>query len=179
MGPPKPREPARIVDLEQLELFFRGDVVLMLTELHKAGLPLVVFETRRSVERQRWLFAEGVTKALSKGPHVYGLAIDIVLDAQHAYWADKPTRPTRVGRSGAPWDTGVEIVERKPTVVRPDVAHVVTELGAAAKRRGLEWGGDITIPSWVGRRDDPFGWDPFHVQRQHWQGHESVKRSKS
>lgn len=181
----KPAQPARNSSLDALEPMFLVTVRAFLEDCMAEDLPLWVFETRRSLDRQAWMRAAGVSRASGlDGPHPWGLAIDIVLDPKHASWPKRGGPPVRVGDSGAAWDTGVEVravaraqpsdplVMRPQTsscvVVRQGVHDVVARLGALAELRGLEWGGRNS-GAWASHRPgDPFGFDAFHFQRRGW-----------
>lgn len=80
-------------DLSLLHPDLRSDIELLLERCHMGGLPLYVFEGRRSFKRQAFLYDKGrkykgdaiVTNAgdgLSF--HNYGLAVDLVFDADTA-----------------------------------------------------------------------------------------------
>lgn len=166
---PPPTEPRRIFELSELEAYFHEDVARVLTDVAAAELPFVVFETRRSLARQSWLFDHGVTKAHgASGPHPYGLAVDLVLDPLHPSWPARGGRPVTRPGIGAAWDTGIEVVLGSCAVLRPHVVAVWQQLGAIATAHGLEWGG-ANAGAWASnRRGDLFGWDVSHFQRHHW-----------
>lgn len=179
------KEPQRISSLEELEPQFRGDVRALIADLAHEDLPISVFETRRSLARQDWLAAKGVSRATGpSGPHPYGLAIDIVLDPDHPSWPARGGAPIRVGGAGAPWDTGIELraLEQRDEgtqvvktvhvcqVIRPHVLEVVMRLGQLAEEHGLQWGGRNEGLWASSRKGDLLGWDPFHFQRRHWRG---------
>ncbi len=173
------KQPKRVTDLAELEPAFEADVRALLADLAAARLPVKVFETRRSLERQRWLHGQGVSKATgTQGPHVHGLAVDIVLDIESPLWAERGCMPVVVGESGAAWDTGIEVLpvsnadgtasERRAVLLRPGVALVVSTMGAMALARGLDWGG-VNSGAWRSSKPgDLFGWDPAHIQRRRW-----------
>ncbi len=69
---------AAIRDLALLEPATRAAVAAILADSLAAGLPLMVFETYRSQERQSMLFDQGATQLQEVGVHHYGLACDIV-----------------------------------------------------------------------------------------------------
>lgn len=66
--------------LDMLEPVTRAAVQAILAESAAAGMPLMVFETYRSTERQGALFAQGATQLRTVGVHHYGLAADLVKD---------------------------------------------------------------------------------------------------
>lgn len=68
----------RVADLALLEPNMRRKVEAILKDAKGNGLDLMVFETYRSKERQKQLFAQGVTKLKNVGVHHYGLACDLV-----------------------------------------------------------------------------------------------------
>jgi peptidoglycan LD-endopeptidase CwlK len=81
---------ARLADLDLLEREFRGRLAWLLVALRAEGVPLEVFETARSPERQAELYARGrdpdavdygrtVTRAMPwQSAHQFGLAADLV-----------------------------------------------------------------------------------------------------
>ena len=163
------KQPKRIIDVDALEPSFATQVRALLQTLKEEGLPVEVFETRRSLERQAWLHGEGVSRAAGVGgPHVHGLAVDIVLDVEHHYWGMHGCMPVVVGDAGAPWDTGVELRNGRCVLVRAGVAEVVATLGAVATSMGFEWGGTNAGPWRSSRPGDLFGWDHCHFQRARW-----------
>lgn len=77
-------------DLELLHPKLREDIELLLEKAHMGGLQLFVFEGRRSFARQKYLYERGrkdkgkaiVTNAADGlSFHNYGLAVDLVFDA--------------------------------------------------------------------------------------------------
>jgi hypothetical protein len=72
----------RVSDLNLLEPVTRARVEAIITAARHAGIPLLVWETFRSKERQAALYAQGVTKLQTVGVHHYGLAADLVRDVQ-------------------------------------------------------------------------------------------------
>lgn len=65
----------RIDDLALLEPVTRQAVQAILAQ---STIPLMVFETYRSQQRQQFLWSQGATKLKTVGVHHYGLACDIV-----------------------------------------------------------------------------------------------------
>lgn len=89
MLPKPPAEPKRISDLSVLAPRFKAAVDLILADVKGKGFNVMVFESLRTNERQKFLYGFGreyddgrgpVTKAATaeKGWHLYGLAVDIV-----------------------------------------------------------------------------------------------------
>lgn len=70
--------PDRISDLDLLEPTTRQLVEKIITAAAQMGMPVMVFETYRSQERQQLLFGNGASKLRTVGVHHYGLACDIV-----------------------------------------------------------------------------------------------------
>ena len=141
---------------------FKSRVQGLDAKLKEMGLPLKLFESRRSFKRQAELFNKGrkfedglilvehpaqiVTKARAgESAHNWGLAADFVLDVDHEYWAKWLDRPEN------PWDSGVGIKPPKPNVI--GVWHKFGELAAWCD---LEWGG-----SWKFK-------DLPHVELKNW-----------
>jgi len=68
----------RCTDLMLLEPVTRAAVQAVIADATSAGLPVVVFETYRSQDRQQAMFNSGASKLKTVGVHHYGLACDIV-----------------------------------------------------------------------------------------------------
>jgi len=69
---------ARIADLALLEPVTRQAVQNIVRDAAALNLPVMVFETYRSQERQALLFAQHATQLQKVGVHHYGLACDLV-----------------------------------------------------------------------------------------------------
>lgn len=67
----------RISTLDLVEPVTRAAVIELVSDSAAAGIPLLVFETFRSLPRQELLFAQGATKLKQVGVHHYGLAVDL------------------------------------------------------------------------------------------------------
>jgi hypothetical protein len=170
---PRSSAPPVISNLGELHPPFLDVVQQLLAMAASDNLPVRVFETRRSLVRQEWLFKNGFSRAAgANGPHPWGLAVDIILEPKHDYWSAQGVkadgRPQKAGGGGAEWDTGVELRGSSCVVVRPAVVEVCRRLGAMAELHGLTWGGRNEGP-WSSRRPgDLFGWDPYHFQMKGW-----------
>jgi hypothetical protein len=132
-------------DLDSLADPFKTKAYLLVEGIQKAGLPFVVFETRRSFSRTRELYMKGralkggnivitePTKVVSRAepgssPHNWGQALDCILDLASDWW-DEDERPT------GHWDTGGH--------KRPTVALAWQRYGKLVRSLGLTWGGDF------------------------------------
>jgi len=73
--------PRRVDSLDLLEPVTRKLVEAIVADAMANGLKLMVFETYRSQDRQAALFAQGATKLKTVGVHHYGLACDLVKEA--------------------------------------------------------------------------------------------------
>lgn len=141
--------------LDDLEDPFRGKALLLQERLERDGLPMRLFEARRTFTRQRDLYAVGrqrdskgvwrvvgatSTKALpGQSAHNWGFAVDFVLDPLHSWWGSQ--------RPSGPWDTG------SPTRPLPGLAW--EKYGRLVRECGLVWGGD-------------WGWDKPHAELKEW-----------
>lgn len=74
------RDTAPVSALELLEPVTRAKVIQLLEDANAISIPLIVFETYRSRERQQVLFDRKATKLKEVGVHHYGLACDLVRD---------------------------------------------------------------------------------------------------
>ncbi len=162
-------EPARITDMSRLVEPFKEDAGMLVQAFADEHLPFKVFETRRTIERQNFLFTRGVTRATSlQSPHVWGLAIDCILDLDHPHWIRKKQHPEKVGGAGAAWDTGIVFDGRQCRIARPEVVAVWKRYGQMATNLGFVWGG-TNNGAWASARPgDLFGWDPAHIQAGRW-----------
>ena len=122
----------------------REAIQILLQKIANENLPIVLFETLRTPERQKFLYTKGrttpmvrevgiyefpglpteptVTKTL-KSNHFSGHAADFILDIQHPYWKTVNYNP-----SGA-WD------------VSSKTEPVWQRFGQLAKESGFNWGG--------------------------------------
>lgn len=181
---PRSSAPPVITSIDTLEPKFRDDVAHLLDLAASDGLPVRLFETRRSLERQAWLFAHGVSRAAgANGPHCWGLAADIILEVKHQFWnthnVGTDQRPQKVGGGGAEWDTGVEMRGASCMVIRPHVAEVWRRVGAMGVMLGMTWGGTNEGPWKSSRPGDLFGWDVAHVQMRGWAKYRETARLPS
>lgn len=124
---------------------FRSGIEWLIFLIASEELPLIVFETLRSNERQNHLKEKGASRASSgQSPHNYGLACDFVIDTnfcdvRHREWNGKMYPDA--------WDYD-----------SPEPKAAYDRLGDLAKSIGLEWGGDwkfqdvphVQMPSWKG-----------------------------
>ena len=163
------KAPPRLTSLDELHPAFRHDVDLLMSAIEDERLPFVVFETRRTVDRQNHLFSIGASKAKGlSGAHPHGLAVDFILDEKNPRWAENHERPLGTATRGAPWDTGVEWNGKVCRVDRPFVASMWTRFGQVVVGVGLTWGG-TNLGAWASKRPgDLFGWDYAHVQARAW-----------
>ncbi len=81
-------EPVR--DLDLLYPPFRIKIELLLRKAEGANLPVMVFETFRSQERQEKLYEQKRTKIRSNGGHYFGVCADLVwtLDSGAPSWEE-------------------------------------------------------------------------------------------
>lgn len=83
----------RYASLDLLHPSFRKKVLELQEKLAQANVPMKIFESFRTPERQNHLYAQGRTRALHKGKvtnarawesfHQYGVAVDMVIDHPH------------------------------------------------------------------------------------------------
>lgn len=88
--PKTPPEPKRQTSLNALEPAFAAKVRLLLAAMRRRLYDPIVFEAKRTVERQAWLYGVGRTHSkhrkpvswfrppFEKAPHVQGRAVDII-----------------------------------------------------------------------------------------------------
>tara|TARA_R110000751_G_scaffold20073_2_gene59245 strand:+ start:7777 stop:8247 length:471 start_codon:yes stop_codon:yes gene_type:complete len=147
--------------VEKLNPEFAAEWINIQDSIAMYNLPLKVFETYRSPERQTYLFDEGRSKLKGKqGAHTYGMAVDVILDIDNA-----------TDLSGlSPWETGVSGGQ----VVLPDVLAVWLYFGRVLQTEHptVTWGGN-----WRKGRKKPLGWDPYHVELDNWTLHALGKQS--
>lgn len=136
-------------DLDLLVDTFRLKVERLEAILAREGLPMRLFEARRSFTRSSTLFMQGRTyvdgvikivdeKKIVTGaragssPHNWGLAVDYVLvTGEHDWWDDE--KPT------GPWDTGYT----GGKLLRPSVKLAWERYGRSVRQADLTWGGDF------------------------------------
>ena len=90
------KEPERDSSLESLWQPMGVKVSRVLEEMRSRGYDPVVFEARRSMARQRWLYGVGRTHDLKRKPvtwtmssrHLVGKAVDIWSKSRGWHWAD-------------------------------------------------------------------------------------------
>lgn len=104
-----------VSDLDVLYPPFAVHIVKIFAIARKEGLPVCIYETYRSQERQLELFNKGVTKLKTNGMHHFGVATDIVFldDKNNPSWGEKYNwkRLGEIGKSMGliwggdwPWD---------------------------------------------------------------------------
>lgn len=138
----------RNANIDSLRDPFKSAIRWMIFLIDKEGLPVTVFETLRTNERQESLKSKGASKAgAGQSPHNYGLACDFVLDTnkvkvQKREWNGKMYPDA--------WDYET-----------PEAKAVYDRLGELAESIGLEWGGrwkfidvpHVQLPDWKQFKD--------------------------
>ncbi|MEI6481031.1 MAG: M15 family metallopeptidase [Candidatus Saccharibacteria bacterium] len=110
--------------LNSLDPSFQGAAQQLVDACNVDSIPVRVFETRRSIERQAAAAGSGHSNRTgANAPHVKGMALDFVLI------------PELIPGCTGLWDT-----------VTPGAKDAWAQLGAAAEALGLEWGGRWTKP---------------------------------
>lgn len=90
------KEPVRNTSIESLEPTTRQAVAAVIAELRSAGYDPVVFEARRTPERQRWLYGVGRTHSRWRKPvtwtlkskHLEGRAADVISKSRLWNWPE-------------------------------------------------------------------------------------------
>jgi len=125
----------------------------LLGKIKDLGLPMKVYETTRTTERQRYLYTKGrtkkeliavgitewpprphngkVTKVHATSNHQFGHAVDLILDINHSWWNEQPNGKVPNG----PWDT-----------TTPQAIFVWEEFGKVVVELGFIWGGNWPVP---------------------------------
>ena len=80
-------------DLALLEPITRQKVINIIKKANANKTPLIVTETFRSINRQKYLFQKGATKLQNVGVHHYGLAADFVFIVNGQYSWDVDYSP--------------------------------------------------------------------------------------
>lgn len=111
------------------------------------GLPLVLYETWRSVERQGHLFRRGYTKVKSLGAHTKGMAFDVICRADDGL---------------SPWSTGTSTDRER--VKHHERFRIWKAYGQLLRREFplLRWGGTF------GGKGKMIGWDAYHAEHREW-----------
>lgn len=120
-----------------------------------AGLPIRVWETLRTAERQQYLFTKGRTRqeldaagvSFPERPndnkvtwtlnskHIAGNAVDFILQSRSSYWTERGINFNK--DIGSAWNTS-----------HPEALKVWQEFGKIAKELDFEWGGDWSKKDW-------------------------------
>jgi hypothetical protein len=80
------KEPPRCKDINELEPYVRDRVARLIKAMEARGFDPIVFESRRSIERQKWLYGIGRVHQKNRRPvtwtmqskHIVGKAVDII-----------------------------------------------------------------------------------------------------
>ena len=88
------KEPPRQTSLDGLQVYLRPRVEQVLARMTERGFDPIIFEARRSEERQRWLYGIGRTHSLRRKPvswtlnslHIKGKAVDIISKTRKWDW---------------------------------------------------------------------------------------------
>ncbi len=89
-----PPEPKRITSISELWEPIQGRVRNVLAAMKARGFDPIIFESRRTQERQAWLYGKGRTHHLSQKPttwtmgsrHRPGKAVDIISKSRRWSW---------------------------------------------------------------------------------------------
>ena len=132
----------------------------MLNIIEQENLPLKVFETLRSEERQNLLKAKKVSKAsYGDSPHNFGLAFDLVLDTRLIKVREREWKGRLYPDA---WDDST-----------PAAVDAWQRLGQVCDGMGLEWGGSWTKSISKIRKNSKgeevlLGWDIPHIELKSW-----------
>ena len=94
--PKTPPEPKRITSITELWEPIQGRVEAVLEAMKRRGFDAVIFESRRRLERQRWLYGVGRTHHKQRRPvtwtldsrHIPGKAVDIISKSRLRSWPE-------------------------------------------------------------------------------------------
>jgi len=89
-------EPKRISDINKLQSYLIPRVQAILAEMRVLGFDPILFETLRTIERQRWLYGIGRTHSKKRKPvtwtmhskHINGKAADIISKSRGWDWKE-------------------------------------------------------------------------------------------
>lgn len=87
-------EPKRISDINTLQPYVRDRILAVMATMRAHGFDPVVFEAKRTVERQKWLYGIGRTHHKDQRPvtwtlksrHIAGKAADIISASRLWNW---------------------------------------------------------------------------------------------
>ncbi len=138
---------------------FREGIIWLEKQLEEKHIFMMRWETRRTPDRQEYLFKKGFTNAKrNQSAHQYGLACDYILDTSKIEVARRKWKSPQTGRTRwvpFAWDTDSPIA--KETWLR---------FGFLVRQLGFVWGGDFGAKS-----DDDIGWDFPHVEMKNWRAY--------
>jgi hypothetical protein len=91
-----PQEPRRQTDLDTLQSYVADRVREVITAMQAAGFDPIVFEARRELARQKWLYGVGRTHDKNRKPvtwtmnslHIPGKAADIISKRRGWNWPE-------------------------------------------------------------------------------------------
>lgn len=135
--------PKKSDDIDNLRAPFDSAITWLIFLIASEGLPLIVYETLRSSERQEHLKKKGMSKAAAgESPHNYGLACDFVLDTDAINVQEREWKGRMYPDA---WD-----------YTTPHAKAVYDRLGELAESINLEWGGrwrfrdvpHVQMPKW-------------------------------
>lgn len=134
--------------LAHLHPSFRGDVDAVISELESKGHTVHIAATFRSPRRQETIwYLSNLGQRLGRGPGTK------VRGGQSCH---------NQVQDGDPASVAVDLRLPRPST-EAEQAAFYKDLGRAARRRGLRWGGDWTRsnPTWAAW---DLGWDPGHIE---------------
>lgn len=106
-------------DIDELAKVAQRAIRLFFQECHKNGISIFVTETYRSLERQKYLYAQGRTRP--------GQVVTWTLDSNH--------------KNRLAWDIGASTLNGNTNIYN---LTVLKKAGAIAGKLGIEWGGTWT-----------------------------------
>tara|TARA_R100001230_G_C5676855_1_gene182671 strand:+ start:700 stop:1203 length:504 start_codon:yes stop_codon:yes gene_type:complete len=132
----------------------------LLQVIHEENLPLKVYETKRTEDRQNLLKARGNSKAsFGESPHNFGLAMDLVLDVKKIKVREREWKGKMYPDA---WDDST-----------PAAVDVWQRLGEICNGMNLVWGGHWIKDGGKIRKNSKgqeivLGWDLPHVEMKSW-----------
>lgn len=145
----------RLSSLSSLSEPFRSAIVWLRHRLDEKNIPVLLWETGRTPQRQRFLYKNGSSQSEpGESAHEFGFAADFVIDSERCETGRMVWSSEGGSSRWVPFHFDCQ---------SPQAVATWRRFGAEVERCGLAWGGN-----WRPLSRDGIGWAYTHVEMAGW-----------